>query len=59
MVWRCWKPALARAQYCSFHAAEFHAAWRFTASKRYWAEDIIEPEVPFFAGTIAVPKGRE
>jgi len=54
----CWRRASGGAQHCALVAGEFLAAGDVSASARYWAEDIIEPEVTVSArGEIEVPRG--
>ncbi len=47
-----------RAQHRAFHARNFSLPGDVTASRRYWTEDVIEPEVEVSPqGTIRVPDG--
>jgi len=46
-----------RSQHSRFHASRLRAPGDVSASQRYWAEDIIEPEVHVTPqGTIRVPQ---
>ena len=56
-VGTCLSPELAGSQHCDVHSAWFCPSGDGSASKRYWDEDIIEPEVEVTRrGKIQVPR---